>query len=453
MTTPAPTECRQCCDPSCAGDGLIYDTANREYDVRISNDPGNQIVFGSDGGLLAPPVPGTETIVTEGNGIDVTGGGSAVNPYVVAVQIDPAAGNVITNGPAGLYAPAAAVDDGNGINVTGAGTTADPFLVSVELSPAPGNVAQVGPNGVYVPATVVQSGDGVDVSGAGTTGSPYVLDANEAEMISPAAGNTLTINGGKLYVPAGAATVVQSGTGATVTGAGTPGSPYVVNALSGDAGQILVEGADGGVLLDCDTVTGGSVWPHACAVATNGQRAYCAPDGSLRLPPEKFYDAASVDWQVVPGAGQPISDLSPADATYRQIGPTTPLVFTNPSPCLPMRITVECILAHVALTTGSGPVVDVVLEARVALTGDITDAFNAHQIWRADSPGDITSSFTFDSSTASTRRVYTLPPGGTVTINGSQWLNVRNNTTDAGSPNPNRLSNWVGQIHVFGGTV
>lgn len=65
---------------------------NLEIDVvpetLISTDSGNQLVLGDDGGLktLYTAPDGSETIVTEGVGVTVTGTGTLVDPYIVSTN-------------------------------------------------------------------------------------------------------------------------------------------------------------------------------------------------------------------------------------------------------------------------------------------------------------------------------------------------------------------------------
>lgn len=350
----------------------------------------------------------------------------------------------------------------------GAVVTGDPaagYVVSVPPSSDPDNLLRPGSDGNLsvtctdltacgIGDTIVTAGPGVIVTGNGDPGTPYEVSALSAD-----AGQVLVegADGGILLdcaavaacVPAGGDTVVTAGPGVILTGDGSPATPYDVSALSADAGQILVEGSDGGVLLDCDTVTGGSTWPHPCPVDTSGQRAYCAPDGSLRLPPEKFYDAMELRLISVPGT-EPLASVAPVDATYHQIGTDVTQTFTNPSDCLPMRINVSAALEHAALTTADAPIVDTVFETRVVLTGDVNDTLSPHQIWRFDSPGDPNSNYVGDVMGSDLVRTYTLPPGGSVDVALSAWIQ---NRTDQGSAGVNEVSNMWHAVHVWGGNL
>lgn len=77
----------------------------------------------------------------------------------------------------------------------------------------------------------LSAGTRITVTGAGTPQSPYVITA---DAVSVTAGTRTTVTGsgtaGSPYVVNADAVVVNAGTGATVSGSGTAGSPYAVAA-------------------------------------------------------------------------------------------------------------------------------------------------------------------------------------------------------------------------------
>lgn len=177
-----------------------------------------------------PAAPAAQALTLVGQTLVLSGGGGSVTLPDLDTQDLSIVGNVISlTGGGSVTLPVAPVADGSetkltaGTNVTvsGAGTTASPYVVAA-TTPTPttpaltivGNqLTIVGGNTVAIPAatpadgseTKVIAGANTTVTGAGTTASPYVVAAG-----------------------AGASTVVTSGVGNVVSGAGTTGSPYVV---------------------------------------------------------------------------------------------------------------------------------------------------------------------------------------------------------------------------------
>jgi len=164
--------------------------------------PGTKMVTCAD--IPAPP-DGSETIVTQGTNVTVTGTGTAADPYVVN-----AAASAVPDGSETI------VTQGANVTVTGTGTAADPYVVNAAASAVPDGSE-----------TIVTQGANVTVTGTGTAADPYVVNAAASA------------------VPDGSETIVTQGANVTVTGTGTAADPYVVNAT----------GASYTAAATCDTPT------------------------------------------------------------------------------------------------------------------------------------------------------------------------------------------------------
>lgn len=131
---------------------LVYNTAT------VSNvTPGYYYNSGSGGSpvwtrLVTTLADGSETKVTAGTNVTVTGTGTSVNPYVVNVT---AANGSETK-----------VTAGTNITMTGTGTSASPYVVNA--------TAATGSE------TKVTAGNNITLTGAGTTASPYVVSVTAA---------------------------------------------------------------------------------------------------------------------------------------------------------------------------------------------------------------------------------------------------------------------------------
>ncbi|MDX2817497.1 hypothetical protein PV410_34030 [Streptomyces sp. PA03-5A] len=185
----------------------------------------------------------------------VTGNGSTSAPYVVAA------------GPSTTVLQAADTPSVDA-TVSGTGTMADPYIMSaaVVLDPAPPgggtNLLQSGPDGLFVECASVRT------CLTATGGVAYdPLSGEFTADLSGDAGNVLTLGGdGGLYVPDADPTVVQaadsSSVDVTVSGTGAAGDPYLVGAVvvpdpapPGGGANLLHVGADG-VYVECADVRG-----------------------------------------------------------------------------------------------------------------------------------------------------------------------------------------------------
>jgi hypothetical protein len=120
-------------------------------------------------------------VILPGPGISVQGAGSTDNPYIVGADVSDAPGNALTLDPGGLYVP-----PGGGGTVdcaqvrpclsAGPGITYDPAtgVFAADVSDAAGNTLTVGADGLYAPASELVAGCGL--TGAGTTEDPLIAD-------------------------------------------------------------------------------------------------------------------------------------------------------------------------------------------------------------------------------------------------------------------------------------
>jgi hypothetical protein len=102
-----------------------------------------------------PIIDGSETKLTAGTNISITGSGTTGSPYKVGVN-QPLADGSETK-----------LTAGTNISVTGSGTTVSPYVVGVNQPLADGS------------ETKLSAGTNISITGSGTTGSPYVVGVNQ----------------------------------------------------------------------------------------------------------------------------------------------------------------------------------------------------------------------------------------------------------------------------------
>jgi len=161
---------------------LIYQT---------DNTSGFYYYNGSDWTIVGPAVDGSETKVSAGTNVTVTGSGTTGSPYVVNSS---AADGSETK-----------VDAGTNVTITGAGTSSSHYIINSTSA-----------NGSE---TIIDAGTNVTVTGSGTSASHYVIGATGGD---------------------GSETKVDAGTNVTVTGAGTSASHYVINATGGNGSETKI---------------------------------------------------------------------------------------------------------------------------------------------------------------------------------------------------------------------
>lgn len=176
-----------------------------------------------------------------------------------------------------------ALVSGANTTVTGSGTPANPWVVNASTD-------------CPTVRTCVSAGPGVNYNS--TTG---VISAD----VSGTAGNTLTIDGDGLYVPASSGQAVTTGCG--LTGNGTAGTPLAVNV---------------------------SAWPYPCAIGTAGGVVSCDPaTGRLYSDPKGQSDMKTQSYtRTYPNI------LVPAGVD--QSLDTFVMTFTNDDPCHFARVIV-----------------------------------------------------------------------------------------------------------------
>ena len=144
------------------------------------------------------------------------------------------------------------------------------------------------------------------LTGLGTLASPYVFKSDV--IVSPTAGNALSITPNGLYSSGGA--VAASTACMTAAGTGTAADPITMTPNT-------------------------SPWTFACQ-DTNGDPIHCASDGKLRAEPPHTTQALSVGsggTQIVPTTAVACGATNPI-GTQRNAAMT----FTNPSPCRSMTV-------------------------------------------------------------------------------------------------------------------
>ncbi|WP_036156101.1 beta strand repeat-containing protein [Maribacter forsetii] len=224
--------------------------------------------------ITLPVADGSETLVTAGSDISVSGTGVTGDPYVVAntfTEID----DSVTNETNTAFASAT-----NTLTITDSNGALDaPIVNTNELAISGGEITStingVTSTPISLPVadgseTVINDGTNTTIAGAGTAASPYTIAVpdnldnsvtNETNTAFASATNTLTItdNNGALDAPIvnsnelaisggeitstingvastpitlpvadGSETIINDGTNTTIAGAGTAASPYTI---------------------------------------------------------------------------------------------------------------------------------------------------------------------------------------------------------------------------------
>ncbi|MET9818354.1 hypothetical protein [Streptomyces sp. NPDC006355] len=288
-----------------AGDGAAYDPVTGVVSARPSTDPGNNLSFGTDGGLLVPAGGTTALTAGDTDTVDTTvaGSGTAADPYVVSstVILDPTppqgGTNLIGSGTEGLFLECA---DVRGCFTAGDGIAYDATTgeIAARVSTDAGNQTVIGTDGgIYTPAgssTALTAGDtntvDTTVTGSGTAADPYVVAADvivapepngleataDGLLVAPSAdaGNQLTMGtDGRLFVPPDAPLEVGCG----LQGDGTAAAPLAAFPVAGEQPWTDDWDCDPAVhsTLRCDPGTG-ALWtpPEHTSSAVTFQQSH-----------------------------------------------------------------------------------------------------------------------------------------------------------------------------------
>jgi hypothetical protein len=330
LVTPGAVDCDDVRPCLSAGDGIAYDPATGVITARPSADAGNTLAFGTDGGLMVPPAAGGTPTAVEGSDtptVDVT--------------------------------------------VTGTGTGGDPYDVSaavrLDASPPGGgtNLINAGPDGLYLECAQVRT-----CLTAGTG-----IDYDQAT--------------GTISAEPGAATVVQAGTGVTVTGTGSAADPYEVSATPPVTGC----GLDGDGTAGAPLAAAVAAWPYPCDVDANAGNVYCDTAGQLRSEPRGSITFLQ-DQQILNPADLVVP--TPEDTEVA----THVLDVPNPDPCRPAFLIMEAeVDADFNLPAGAGAALGIATDEMSYLRNSGSTAI-------------------LDTHIQGTKVVNggTIPPGGTLTF-------------------------------------
>ncbi|MGW2074275.1 hypothetical protein ACWCPK_38565 [Streptomyces sp. NPDC001953] len=279
-----------------AGDGVTYDPATGEIEARPSTDAGNIVTFGTDGGLYATGGGGTATVVQAGDtptaNNTVSGTGTAGDPYVVStdVVLDPAppggGSNLLQAGADGLFVECA---DVCGCLTAGDGITYDPATgeIAAKLSADAGNTTVIGADGgIYTPAgsTALASADtntvDTTVTGTGTAGDPYTIEADV--IVAPEPNGVEAGPDGLLVAP--------SADAGNQLGFGADGRLFVPEDPPLEIGCGLQGDGTAAAPLAAFPIAGLTAWGDSWACTDTGHSTLkCDPDtGALWTPPEHF---------------------------------------------------------------------------------------------------------------------------------------------------------------------
>jgi hypothetical protein len=344
--------------------------------------------------ISAPGSSGTVT-VADGACVSLGGDGSPGAPLTPTLNLDPAPGNLAQCGPDGLLVQAStalqAVDTPTvDTTVTGTGTPGDPFEVSaaVILDPAPPgggtNLMHAGPDGLYAECA--------DVRGCLAAGAGIVYDATTG---------TIAAEG----------TVVEAGTGVTVTGTGTTADPYEVSTVPPETGCGLTGDGSTAAPLAASVAD----WPYPCDVDTNAGGVYCDSSGQLRSEP-RGQIAFQQDQQVLD-----VANLAVPAAPDTEIATHT-ITVTNPDACRAAFLMMEGeVDADFNLPAGAGAALGIATDEMSYLRNSGTTAI-------------------LDTHIQGTKVVNggTIPPGGSLTFT----LSIRMGRGSGGATY-NRVQSWL----------
>lgn len=215
---------------------------------------------------------------------------------------------------------------------------------------------------------------------------------------------------------------VQGGEGITVTGNGSPSSPFVIETT----------GANSLSPLDA---SGGTCNP----LELDGE-------GRLAAPPEKFFRTAYGEHVVFADSrSTALLDPTASSSGAQNVGTPFTVTLANPSPCLPMFIVVDFGISHALFITQAGEVLSANLNMDGNLTGVVTPrTTQLHQQWGVEVPAGMENDVR---DVTSSRRINAvIPPGGTASY--TVQATFDRHTLDTGNA---ALSNLVFEVNMWGG--
>lgn len=151
------------------------------------------------------PSDGSETKLTEGSNITITGTGTIVNPYIISS----------TSEISQTY-----IEEGSNINITGTGILSNPYIITAEVTDL--GIVKTINNEVTTP------GQTLSIINNETTGKILTTKEYVQSIIPP--------------TPNGSETKLNSGSNVTITGIGTTLNPYIINSIAGSGTVYLNSG-------------------------------------------------------------------------------------------------------------------------------------------------------------------------------------------------------------------
>jgi hypothetical protein len=215
---------------------------------------------------------------------------------------------------------------------------------------------------------------------------------------------------------------VQGGEGITVTGNGSPSSPFLIETTG--ANSLSPQDANG---TTCNPLE------------LDGE-------GRLAAPPEKFFRTAYSE-QVIFADTRATALLDPTAAASgaQNVGAPFTVTLANPSECLPMFIVVDTAISHALFVVQENEILSANLNMNGNLTGVVTPkTTNVHQQWGVEVPDGMANQVI---DVSSSRRVTAVvPPGGTASL--TIQATFDRHTIDTGNAT---LGNLVFEVNMWGG--
>ncbi len=267
------------------GSGTAADPHALTANAILNPDPNNALTQSALGLFVA------ENLVVDGSTASinstVTGTGTTIDPWVVTgdVIIEGTSGdNILVQTIDGLRVPSynLQIADTTSINTSliGVGTAANPWIVSSELRLDPASTATIAitADGLRVNETqrdnglILAEGDGLvgNVTGTGTDVDPWLVTLNLdlegtsglvanptglSVLVDPASTSDISLSAAGLRIDETPLLLTANGSNLAITQGGVAGHVANIITLSGDAGNVLSAGSDGGIYIDAPTIS------------------------------------------------------------------------------------------------------------------------------------------------------------------------------------------------------